>query len=111
MEIELINYDGALERLGGDSEFLAELLGEMIVQIDEQFDMLKEAVKNLDYKSLHQTAHGLKGASANLDITRLFHLFQELEEQGNSQSLNDADSILTKIESSNKELRTFVDNL
>lgn len=111
MEDKLIDYEGALDRLGGDAEFLAELLGEMTIQVDSQFEILKEAVQNHDYKKLHNTAHGLKGASANLDITRLYHLFQELEEEGHYQKLVNAETILDKIEQSNKELRSFVENL
>ena len=111
MDIELINYEGALDRLGGDREFLAELLEEMIKQVDMQFQALNEAVEKLDYKKLHQTAHGLKGASANLDITRLFHLFKELEKQGADENIHGAQEILENIASSKKELRTFVDTL
>jgi len=108
---ELIDYAGALDRLGGDAEFLAELLGEMTVQVDSQFEILKEAVQNLDYKKLHNTAHGLKGAAANLDITRLYHLFEDLEKEGYDQKIVNANILLEQIEQSNKELHTFVENL
>lgn len=111
MDQELIDYAGALDRLGGDAEFLAELLGEMTKQVDSQFEILKAAVQNLDYKTLHSTAHGLKGAAANLDITRLHHLFEDLEKEGREQNLVHANTLLEQIEMSNKELHTFIEKL
>ena len=108
---EFIDYTGALDRLGGDAEFLAELLGEMAVQINSQVKVLKEAVQNHDYNKLHITAHGLKGASANLGITRLYHLFKDLEKEGYDQKIVNADTLLDQIELSNKDLQTFVEKL
>ena len=111
METELINYEGALERLGGDTEFLNELLGEMLIQIDSDMVVLTHAVENSDLKKVQRIAHGLKGASANLDITKLFQLFKKLEENADKGTIENADTIISDIQGSTKELRTFVDNL
>lgn len=111
MKTELINYEGALERLGGDKEFLAELLDEMVVQVETQFQVLKEAIENQDYEKINHLAHGLKGASANLDITRLFELFKNLEEQGRNKQISNGNEIVSQIEESTQELRTFIENL
>ncbi len=111
METELINYESALDRLGGDTDFLNELLGEMLGQIDSDMVLLKEAVEVSDFKSMQRLAHGLKGASANLDITRLFHLFRELEECAEKENIDTANSLLPKINSSTDELRTYVAGL
>lgn len=111
MEIDLINYESALERLGGDKEFLSELLTEMINQVDQQFDELDEAVKNSDFNTIHSAAHGLKGASANLDLTRFVHLFRILEEQGSNGKLEGAEALLEEVKKSKEELSAFVETL
>ncbi len=77
MQTDLINYEGALDRLGGDTDFL----------------------------------HELKGASANLDITKLFQLFRELEERAEKEIIEGADALLSEINTGTDELRTFVANL
>jgi len=45
MSEKLLDYREALERLGGDEEFLKELLDELISQIDENIESLKETVR------------------------------------------------------------------
>jgi len=111
MDTELINYESALDRLGGDTEFLHELLGEMLGQIESDMEMLKEAIGSSDYKSVQRIAHGLKGASANLDITKLFHLFKELEERAEQESIDGAETLINEIQAGTDELRTFISNL
>ncbi len=108
---DLINYESALDRLGGDTDFLHELLGEMLGQIDSDMETLIEAVENSDFKNVQRIAHGLKGASANLDITRLFHLFKKLEEQAESETVDGAEVLISEIRTGTDELRTFVANL
>lgn len=111
MGTELINYESALDRLGGDTDFLNELLDEMLGQIDSDMEKLKEAVENADFKNVQRIAHGLKGASANLDITRLFHLFKKLEELAGNGTVEGAHVLISEIQAGTDELRTFVANL
>ena len=111
MEIELINYTSALDRLGGDKEFLVELLEEMIMQLDLHYAKLVEAFQNSDFKEVHSTAHGLKGASSNLDLTRFVQLFEDLEMQSDNENVDDPDLYLTEIKKGKEELRSFIDSL
>ncbi len=108
---EILDYHAALERLGGDEEFLAELLEEMLSQLDEGIGELKEAVDQADYERLKRTAHGLKGASANLNIDGLAALFKQLEEMAAEQNLSDANEAIDKIQDGKEQLRQFVDSL
>ncbi len=111
MALELIDYNGALERLGDDPEFLVELLGEMIIQLDTDLPTLETAITEENFDAVHRLAHGLKGASANLNLTRFFHLFKELEAQGNSHQLNEAQNLFSQIKDTADELKTYVQNL
>jgi len=108
---ELIDYEGALERLGGDAEFLAELLEEMVGQIGERLTDLEQAVQNQNFDLLHRTAHGLKGAAANLNLTHLFEQCLQLEKQGQTQELSGADVILADIRNTKDALSEYVQNL
>ncbi len=111
MDLELIDYEGALERLGDDPEFLEELLGEMIIQLDSDLPNLEMAIANEDFDALHRLAHGLKGASANLNLTRFTFLFKELEQQGKVQQLDGANELYSQVKDSIGELREYVRNL
>lgn len=111
MQAQLIDYEGALDRLGGDEEFLSELLNEMVEQLKSELSALNSAIQNQDFKTLHQKAHGLKGASANLDITRLFELFKALEEKAIGQNLEGAEQLMQQISASTEELEQFVTGL
>ena len=71
MSEKLLDYKEALQRLGDDEQFLNELLVELIYQVDENVGKIKEAIKNEDYDNLKSLAHSLKGASANLNVTRM----------------------------------------
>ncbi len=111
MAYELIDYEGALDRLGDDPEFLAELLDEMVKQLDESLPDMEKVIENKEFDALHRLAHGLKGAAANLNLTRFFHLFKELEEQGKAHELNEANELFSQIKDSTEELRVYVQNL
>ena len=111
MAYELIDYEGALDRLGDDPEFLAELLNEMLNQLEISLPDLETAISNEEYDSIHHIAHGLKGASANLNLTRFFHLFKELEEQGNTHRLNGAKELFHQINETTEALREYIQKL
>ncbi len=111
MEEQILDYEGALERLGGDEEFLLELLEEMLIQLDSGLLELKEAVAEADYEKVKRTAHGLKGASANLNIDRLAQLFKQMEVMANEQNLTNADTLMQEIIAATEKLRQFVKSL
>jgi HPt (histidine-containing phosphotransfer) domain-containing protein len=108
MAEKLLDFNEALERLGGDTEFLTELLHELLSQIDQNFEELKKAVNEKNYAELKSLSHSLKGASANLNVTRMASRFLMLEDLGASQSTDGANDVLNLIAEDRKELKSFL---
>lgn len=108
MEEKLFDFEVALDRLGGDREFLFELLDEMNNLMDPTLEKLQTAVKNSDYEQLRSVAHGMKGASSNLAVDRMSEYFKKLEDLGVSQSVNGAEDIIIKIKKSHEELLDYL---
>lgn len=110
MSEKLLDYKEALERLGDDSDFLNELLLELISQVDKSFEKFKTAIENNDYSSLKSLAHNLKGASANLNVTRMSTHFFDLEKLASSESCKGAQNILKLVAQDKIELEEFLKN-
>jgi HPt (histidine-containing phosphotransfer) domain-containing protein len=111
MDEPILNLESALDRLGGDKEFLMELLNELVIQIDSGFSDLENAVAQSDLDRIKRTAHGFKGASANLNADRLAKLFSELELLGENPDRTAGHSLLDKIRENVKELKELLLNL
>ncbi len=111
MSDTLINYEEALERVGGDQQFLGELLQEMVKQVDSSIPELEKAIAGSDFENLKKLAHGLKGASANLDVTRMVGLFKAMEESSRDQDTEAAQELLSKVKAAQEDLRDFVETL
>ena len=96
MSGKLLDYQEALDRLGGDEEFLNELLQELLIQIDQNFNEIKLAIENKNFEELKLISHSLKGASANLNVTRMANHFLNLEDIGSSNSTKGAETVKAK---------------
>ena len=108
MGLELLNYNKALERIGGDAEFLAELLTDLVHQVDDNMEILKQAVINNDYENLKTLSHSLKGASANLNVTRLAAHFLQLEDLGTGHNTEGAFELLHLVSLDRNKLEQFL---
>ena len=108
MSDNLINYKEALERMGGDKEFLEEMLTEIVQQIDQSIVPLQTAIQKADYQTIHQTGHGLKGACSNMSLIQLTRLYKTLEELGRDGKIGNAQEIITEIKTMNDELREYM---
>ena len=108
MSENLIDYQEALERLGGDEEFLKELLHELVDQFDQNFDEIKHAISSKNYDELRSLSHSLKGASANLNVTRMASHFLKLEDLGDSQKIDGAEKLLELVANDRNELELFL---
>lgn len=64
----------------GDREFELELLQMLAVDVTEQLPILLEAIEQQSVNELKNLAHYLKGATANLGITSMSSIAQQLEE-------------------------------
>lgn len=108
MAQKLFDYQLALERLGGDEPFLNELLLELIEQVDDTLDTIRQAIANEDYENLKTLAHNLKGASANLNVSRMASHFLQLEGLGLENTIEGASDLIGLVIKDRNELEAFL---
>ncbi len=78
----VILKEEALERLGGDEEFLRELLDLYASEFGKSAARLETALAKADFASVRELGHSLKGASANLSLPPLQAAALDLEHAG-----------------------------
>ncbi len=111
MEKQLLDLETALERLGGDKEFLIELLDELVQQIEQTLPDLKAAIEAENYDEVRSIAHGMKGAAANLGADKAMENFLKLEMMGKEHNLNGAMEALAVAEQLNNQLKEHIKTL
>ncbi|MHB2156434.1 Hpt domain-containing protein [Calditrichota bacterium GD2] len=105
MEKKIIDWETAIERLGGDKEFLVELLNELVDQIEQSLPELKTAIEQNAFEEVRSVAHGLKGAAANLGADKISAKFYELEVMGKEEKLDGALGVYNEIVQMYEELK------
>ena len=96
--------DAALDRLGGDSELLAELVDSFLQHAPIIVSQIRNAAAGKDAKALEGAAHSLKGMAANLDAVPVTSLAERLESSGHCKDLSDACEGVSELHSSMEEL-------
>ena len=109
MELKLIDFEVALERLGDDEEFLMEMLDELILQLGETIQNLEEAIHKSDFQNVRSLAHGMKGATSNLGADRIADYLLEMEKKGADQALDGSEELLEKIKTTFEEMKIEVE--
>jgi HPt (histidine-containing phosphotransfer) domain-containing protein len=100
----------ALERTGGDMDFLEELIDMFKEDFEEKYLVLKKAVNRKDAVRVQELAHSLKGSSASLGFTALQKTFFQLETAGRNNDLFDAEKKLDLLLIQFNQLKTYLEN-
>ncbi|MBM3296753.1 MAG: Hpt domain-containing protein [Candidatus Aminicenantes bacterium] len=108
MSPDPIDLPSALKRIGGEKEFLRELLEIFETDYREKADRLKKAVETGDFESLKNIGHALKGASANLSLEPLKEACRSMEEAGEAGDTKQAGEALARMEAEHARLRAFL---
>lgn len=85
-----IDFGSVLERIGGDSAFLQELLQIYFQEFVEKKQLLETALSQGDATQIQEVGHSLKGASANLSLGSLQKLGLAIETAGRERNLERA---------------------
>ena len=91
--------DSLLEAVGGDGEFLAELLDTYFVDSPQQFAIMHQALKDSNSEEFRRAAHSLKSNSANFGAIDLSERAKNLEDLGKEGQLEQAAVPLQEAES------------
>jgi HPt (histidine-containing phosphotransfer) domain-containing protein len=79
-----------MDRLGGDTELLREVIKLFLEDCPLRVRAIKAAVDQRDGNLLRTAAHSLKGAAANLAAPALFDAARTLEQLGTEGQLDPA---------------------
>jgi HPt (histidine-containing phosphotransfer) domain-containing protein len=75
-------YDALVKMVGGDQEFVAELVDTYLADTVDQLAGLDAAVAAGDVAAIVRPAHSLKSSSLNVGALQLGEVARQLEEQG-----------------------------
>merc|ERR1711865_1317951 len=71
---EVIDWEGALEQVGGEIDFLEELLNDFLSEVDEKFQVISTSIDiNVPERKskIARAAHSIKGTASNLMCPQL----------------------------------------
>jgi PAS domain S-box-containing protein len=105
---EFLDTTVLLNTLGGDEELCAEILTTFCKDVEEQVEILREALAQTDPERVQSQAHRIKGASANVGATNVQACAARLEVLGRDQDLDGASEIFTQLE---QEFRRVCEHL
>lgn len=103
-----IDKPSALERIGGDESFLYELINIYTEDFSEKFTRLQQAVDNMDFETIRELGHNLKGSSANLSLIHLQEVSFEMEEAGKTRDIEKAQKFLLHLDQEFRRLQDYL---
>jgi two-component system sensor histidine kinase/response regulator len=86
-----------MERLGGDADLFADVIGLFLEDCPPRVAAIKAAIDGRDAEALRAAAHVLKGVAANLSAAGLFEAAQTLERLGAESRLEPAEAAWRKL--------------
>ncbi len=92
-----------LESVGGDLEFLRELIETFFEDSPGQFQAMESALESGDAELFRRAAHSLKSNSASFGALELSKLCKSLEEIGKSGQLDSGKKLLAQAEAAYRE--------
>jgi len=101
------NWDEALERLGGDRDFLIELLSDFTAMLPESLDKIDQALEQKQAKILAEAAHTLKGVARNLSLIKLGEVSQKIEEAAKGEAWNSVQSWVDALHLAHDEYQAY----
>ncbi len=112
MEDEIVfDKDKALNIIGGDEEFLREIVEIFLTDVPQQVSDIKNAVNSRNGEALEKTSHKLKGAVSNFGENATFKTALKLETIGKENMLDDVDKIYGTLVNNLESLVNALKNL
>lgn len=77
--LEVINWEKALEQACNDQDFLNEVLQDLLTEINEAENELSESIKNCIHDDVRKAAHRIKGSASYLHCEKLRDVSKSLQ--------------------------------
>lgn len=103
--------DSLLEAVGGDGEFLAELLETYFADTPQLFTAMHKALTDGNAEDFRRAAHSLKSNSANFGAMDLSRKAKGLEDMGKSGKLDQAEASLTDAEADYLKVKSALETI
>jgi len=100
----VIDYAGALDRLEGDTELLADMARLFLEDSAQQISAIRAAIAHSDASALERAAHCLKGAIANFAAHEAFRAAEKLERIALRGDLKEVDRACGALDSALQQL-------
>jgi len=91
-------------------EMVSKIVQMFIPDAERLMGQIEVAVKRNDFKSLEEAAHRLKSGAANIGATEMAKLSAELETRGETSSSENAEQILSDLQTEWSRLRPQIDS-
>lgn len=88
--------------------FIFELLEVYIDHTEEKIAEINEAIKEKNLNIVKETAHNMKGSSANIGLSKLFELFESLERNSEKNDWTKIQNIFSEINIEFKETKKTI---
>lgn len=82
----------------GEPDLIVELIDLYLADVPQRLSAIKDSILKTDRVSLKLAAHNLKGGSANLGVTAIASLCEELEHADLDESFQQADILFNRLE-------------
>jgi CheY-like chemotaxis protein len=102
---ELLNWNEALDQVGGDTELLRELVGLFLETSPKELSELREAIARGDCQSLKRLAHTIKGTLGVVGARAARSVAQVLETKAQKGDLTSMDETCVALEKAVERLR------
>jgi HPt (histidine-containing phosphotransfer) domain-containing protein len=100
----LVDWDSAMETVGGDRELLCELLEVFISERETMVGEIRSALQARNAADMRRTSHAFKGALNHLGAGAVARIAAELETAGLNDSWEGTDELLARLEELSKQL-------
>ncbi len=103
--------DSLLEAVGGDGEFLAELLDTYFADTPQQFAAMHGALTDYNSDDFRRAAHSIKSNSANFGAMVLSEKAKKLEDLGKAGQLDQAAAPLEEAEAEYSKVKSVLETI
>ena len=99
-----VYWEDSVNRVGGDEEFLVELLTDLKGMVNDNIEKIKKSLENIDFKEIRELAHSMKGASGNLGLNTMYEVTSNMEQSAKDQDAINIKKHLENLEEDYKNL-------
>ena len=99
-DLKIIDWDEAMVQVGGDREFLNEVLQDLLAESRPAEEEIGEAIKTSDFSGVMKAAHRIKGSASYLCCEALRDISLKLQDAGHdgTTSPKDPEQLLIQID-------------